>query len=108
MTGQSKQGITCTHCGSDSFVKYGYRPAKDGKKTQRYRCNECKKTFVPVDGRKIINADIRKKIVFKREFCVDLQMAPDEGRKYSVLTVLFQGKYQAQKSLFGHSSGHRV
>lgn len=65
MTGQSKQGITCTHCGSDSFVKYGYRPAKDGKKTQRYRCNECKKTFVPVDGRKLINADIRKKIVFK-------------------------------------------
>lgn len=35
---------TCPHCGGVSFQKYG----KTGNNVQRYKCNNCGKTFTPV------------------------------------------------------------
>lgn len=43
------QSFYCSKCGSSAFVKRGMRKNKSGIK-QRYRCNDCRSTFIEPDG----------------------------------------------------------
>jgi len=38
---EHKQNILCPHCGGKNLQKNGHRPNGD----QRWRCNECRKSF---------------------------------------------------------------
>lgn len=44
--------IKCNVCGSEKVIKAGWAWRNRQKNVQKYRCKECGKIFVPVNGDK--------------------------------------------------------
>ena len=54
------EAVACKHCGLTQQVKrYGTTPTG----TQRYRCYDCRRTFVKTYSRKACDPSVRKQIV---------------------------------------------
>ncbi len=53
----------CTRCGSQNYVKAGYKPLKDSR-VQKYKCKDCNRQFTGVEKFHQLNEN-DKELIFK-------------------------------------------